>query len=83
MVDKDTGKLYTKISGQVWYDTIGISPDDRGKVYQNKTAPINEQRRLIEDSEKRRKIDEDFHKKPSQLDVSTWIKSKHVWDLSY
>ena len=61
MVDKETGKLYTKISGQIWYDQKGIT---------------TEQKRLIEDEMNRKRMEEELQKKPS-LDVSSWITSNN------
>ena len=76
MVDKETGKLYTKISGQIWYDQKGITPDDRGKVFLIKTSSLTEQKRLIEDEMNRKRVEEELQKKPS-LDVSSWITSNN------
>ena len=29
LIDPNTGRKFTKMTGQVWFDTIGLNPDDR------------------------------------------------------
>lgn len=74
LVDRDTGKKSTKISGQVWYDTIGVFPDERAKHYVEKQRilPIEEQKQLMLAEQHRKRLEIENLKKPS-LDVSSWI----------
>lgn len=74
MVDKDSGRKFTKISGQVWYDTIGVFPDERAKHFADKTRilPIEEQKRHMEQEQARKKYEIEEAKRPMN-DVSTWI----------
>lgn len=77
MIENDTGKMSTKISGQVWYDTLGVFPDERAKYYADKlrTLPIDEQKRLMEEEQSRKRYEKDEMMKPS-MDVSTWISGE-------
>lgn len=74
MIDPNTGRKFTKYSGQVWYDTIGLSPDDRAKLYADRNRPLTleEQRREVE-VEKQRKREEEAVYKSRAGDVATWI----------
>ena len=49
------------MSGQVWYDQIGLNPDDRAKIYADKNRPLTleEQKQNIEAEREKRKFDED------------------------
>ena len=62
------------MSGQVWYDQIGLNPDDRAKIYADKNRPLTleEQKQNIEAEREKRKFDEAIYKSRAG-DVATWI----------
>ena len=74
LIDPTTGRKFTKISGQVWYDTLGMSPDDRARAYLDKNRPLTleEQKYEMELEKERRRYDEAVYKSRAG-DVATWI----------
>lgn len=64
LVDPKTGKKFTKYSGQVWYDSVGLSPDDRAKMYADRNRPLTleEQLRDIDVERQRRQYEESVYK---------------------
>lgn len=74
LIDSNTGRKFTKYSGQLWYDTIGLSPDDRAKMYADKNRPLTleEQKVEMEQEKERRKFEEAVYKSRAG-DVATWI----------
>ena len=70
MIDPNTGRKFTKISGQVWYDTLGVQPEER--VRQSRQVAIDEQKYYV-DAEKERKRNDELMYKTAAGDVSTWI----------
>ncbi len=62
------------MSGQVWYDQIGLNPDDRAKIYADKNRPLTleEQKQNMEAEREKRKFDEAIYKSRAG-DVATWI----------
>jgi len=74
LIDPNTGKKFTKYSGQIWYDAIGLSPDDRAKFYRDKNRPLTlaEQKNEIEIEKQRKKYEEAVYKSRAG-DVATWI----------
>jgi hypothetical protein len=77
MVDPLTGKKYTKTSGQVWYDKIGINPDDRYEMFRSKAKPqtLAEQQNEMEEERQRRHWEaEELKTRPN--DVASWIIQK-------
>ncbi len=74
MIDPNTGRKFTKYSGQIWYDAIGLSPDDRAKFHRDKNRPLTlaEQKNEIEIEKQRKKYEEAVYKSRAG-DVATWI----------
>lgn len=74
MIDPSTGKKFTKYTGQVWYDTIGLSPDERAKLYADKNRPLTleEQKNEMEIEKQRRRYEEASYKSRTG-DLATWI----------
>lgn len=58
----------------MWYDTVGLSPDDRAKAYADRNRPLTleEQRRDMEIEKQRRQYEESVYKSRAG-DVATWI----------
>ena len=75
LIDPVTGRKFTKMSGQVWYDTIGMSPDDRARAYLDKNRPLTlEEQKYEMEVEKERKRFEDAVYRSRAGDVATWIQ---------
>jgi len=75
LIDPDTGKKYTKISGQLFYDTLGMSPSARQKFRDDNRMPvnINDQKIEMEVEAQRRKYEDQAYKARAG-DVATWIQ---------
>lgn len=77
MIDPDTGKKYTKISGQLHYDTLGLSPSARQRyketAIRQQMLNLEEQKQEIELEQQRRK-QEEANVRGRAGDVATWIQ---------
>jgi len=72
MIDPNTGRKYTKISGQLGYDQIGMSLDERAKIVRYRPVTLEEQKYEM-NIEKERKRQENESYKAKAGDVVTWI----------
>ncbi len=77
LIDPNTGKKFTKISGQVWYDTLGVQPDERVKSDGKRRTliSIEEQKQQIEFEKERRRKEKLWAVSASGTDVSSWINN--------
>ena len=77
MIDPETGKKFTKISGQLKYDTIGLSPSARQRykevAMKQQILSLEEQKQEIELEQQRRK-QEEANIRGRAGDVATWIQ---------
>lgn len=72
LIDPNTGRKYTKITGQLGYDQIGLSNEERLKLLKTRPLTLEEQKYDM-GVEKERKRHENEVYKARAGDVATWI----------
>ncbi len=74
MIDPGTGRKYTKITGQLGWDQLGLSPDKRAEMARMRPATLEEQKYDMSIERERKRVENENYKARAG-DVATWISA--------
>ena len=74
MIDPDTGRKYTKITGQLGWDQMGMSNEQRADLARMRPTALEEQKYDINVERERKRVEKEVYKARAG-DVATWISA--------